>query len=312
MKEVLRASSSRIRGGGPCGARPERLGHGVVVARGRRRAPSVRARRRRVRRRAASRRRRRRSGGLGGESAGLRHGDVRRRASDLRTRSHDRDRRRLRGHGRPPRLDRRREGRRGGRGSVDRNDGVEWRRRASGRVRPPGRPRGLPGGGLRRPVGPAATAVDPRTSAPAGAVARAGRRPRGGGDARTCGPAGRTADEAGAVAGAGRSRGSRPARVGRACRTERGVAAGVRRRAGGARRWVLRDRRRSDGRRRRLTRVHGDRRRRRGCWTHRVLPGHHPRGRRPGRDAHDGAWGDRPSARGRDVDAESRDGEARR
>ena len=70
MKEVLRASSSRIRGDGPCGARPERLGHGVVVARGRRRAPSVRARRRRVRRRTASRHRRRRIGGLSGESAG--------------------------------------------------------------------------------------------------------------------------------------------------------------------------------------------------------------------------------------------------
>ncbi len=312
MKEVLRASSSRIRGDGPCGARPERLGHGVVVARGRRRAPPVRARRRRVRRRTASRRRRRRIGGLSGESAGLRHGDVRRLASDLRTRSHDRDRRRLRGHARPPRLDRRREGRRGRRGSVDRSDGVERRRRASGPVRPPGDPRGLPGGGLRRPARPASTAVDPRTRAPAGAVARAGRRLLGGGDACTCGPGDRTTQDACAVAAARRSRGSRPARVGAACLAERGVATGVRRRAGGASRCGLRDGRRSDGRRRRLARVHGDRRRRRERRKHRVLPGRHPRGRRPGGDAHERASRDRPSTRGRDVDAESRDVEARR
>ena len=174
-----------------------------------------------------------------------------------------------------------------------------------------GDPRGLPGGGLRRPARPASTAVDPRTRAPAGAVARAGRRLLGGGDACTCGPGGRTTHDACAVAAAGRSRGSCPARAGGACLAERGVAAGVRRRAGGASRRGLRDGRRSDGRRRRLARVHGDRRRRRERRKHRVLPGRHPRGRRPGGDAHDRASRERPSTRGRDVDAESRDVEAR-
>ena len=130
------------------------------------------------------------------------------------------------------------ERRRGGRGSVDRNDGVERRRRASGPVRPPGRPRGLPGGGLRRPARPASTAVDPRTRASAGAVPRAGRRLLDGGDACTCGPAGRTTHDACAVAAAGSSRGSRPARVGGACLAERGGAADVRGGAGGAARGL--------------------------------------------------------------------------
>ena len=260
---MLRASSSRIRGDGPRGTRPERLGRGVVVALGRRRAPPVRARRRRVRRRTASRHRRRGIGGLRRASSGVRHGVVRRIASDLRTRSHDRDRRRLRGHARPPRLDRRRKGRRGGRGGVDRNDGLERRRRACGPVRPPGRPRGRPGRGLRRPARPASTTVGSRTCASACAVARAGRCFLGGRDAGTRGAVGRTTRQACAVAAAGRSRGSCPAPACGACLAERDGAAGIRRRAGGACPRRVRSGGRDTGRRHGLTGAHADGRERR-------------------------------------------------
>jgi hypothetical protein len=304
---VLRASSSRIRGDGPCGARPERLGCRLVVALGRRRAPPVRARRRRLRRRSASRDRRRGIGGLRCASSGVRHGVVRRLASDLRTRSHDLDRRRLRRHARPPRLDRRRKGRRGGRGSVHRNDGLERRPRACGPVGPPGRPCRGPGGGLRRPARPAPTAVGPCTRASPGAVACAGRRLLGGGGVRTSGSAGRTTRAPDAVAAVCDSRGSRPAPIGGTCLARRDGSAGVRGRTGCT---CLRRVRsgRGDTRRHGLTGADGDGRQCRRRWN-RVIPGCHEPGRHPG-DTHDRASPERTSARGRDVEAEAPDVEA--
>jgi hypothetical protein len=269
----------------------------VVVALGRRRAPPVRARRRRVRRRPASRYRRRGIGGIRRASAGLRHGDIRRLASDLRTRSHDRDRRRLRGHARPPRLDRRRKGRRGGRRSVDRNDGMERRRRACGPVCPPGRSCCRPGGGLRRPARPASTAVGSRTRASAGAVARAGLRLFGGADACSCGPARRTTCAACAVAAVGRSGGSRPARIGGACLADRDGATGICGGTGGTCLRPVRNGRPDTGRRHRRAGAHADRRRERRPWWNGALPGRHEPGRHPRGDPHDRASRERASAR---------------
>ncbi len=167
MKEVPRASSSSRRSGRHGGARRERLGCGVVMARRRRRSPSVRARRRRVRRRTAPRDRRRWLRGLAGASARLGHGELRRLPPDLWPGHHHRHVQRLRRHARPSRLGRRRQGRHGRRGRVDRNDGMERRRRALRRVRPRRSPGCLAGGGLRRParLAPAARGV-------AGALAR--------------------------------------------------------------------------------------------------------------------------------------------
>jgi hypothetical protein len=164
---VPRASSSRDRRDKPGGARPERSRTGLVVARGRRRASPVLARRRRLRGRSTSRDRRRRAGRIPHPCAGIRHGELRRLAADVRPRHHDPDRRRVCRHARPSRLDRRRQGRRRHRGVTRRDDGLERGSRAS-LAEPSSRHPGRVGvGGIRRPARPAPVAPGARPLAAA-------------------------------------------------------------------------------------------------------------------------------------------------
>ena len=113
---------------------------GLDVARRRRGAPSVRPGLRPVRRRSAPWRRRRRTGR--GRDPRTRRGNrhVRRVAPDAWPRRDDPDGGRLRRHARPPRHDRRREGRVRRRRRLDRDDGVERNARARRAERPPRHP----------------------------------------------------------------------------------------------------------------------------------------------------------------------------
>jgi hypothetical protein len=179
---VPRASSSRDRRNEPGGARRERSRTGLVVARGRRRAPSVYARRRRLRGRSASRDRRRRAGRIRHPCARIRHGELRGLAADVRPRRHDPDRRRVRRHTRPSRLDRRRQGRCRHRGVTRRDDGRERGARASRAERSPRHPGRVGVGGIRRPARPAPVAPGARPLAcpGAGVCACRGGGPRAG------------------------------------------------------------------------------------------------------------------------------------
>ena len=124
-KEVLRASSSPVRRGEPRCALPDEPRLGVVVAGRRRRASSVHARRRRLCGGPAPRDRRFRGRRVHGSRTGVRHGELRRLAPDLRARRYDPDVRRVRGDAGSSRLARRRQGRLGRRGVVGRDHGLE-------------------------------------------------------------------------------------------------------------------------------------------------------------------------------------------
>ncbi len=215
MKEVPRASSSRIRGGGSRGARGERLRRRVVVAGGRRRAPAVRARRRRVRRRPAPRHRRRGGGRLAGSRAGRRHRELRRFPADVRPRRHDPHRGRLRDHAGSSRVARGRQGRHGVRGCRGRDHGLERRARARCPVGSPRRsPRGR-AGGIRRSTRLAASAPGGSCADAAGSGSGSGR----GTCARDCagGRAGRVRCPSGRAGGSHADDGDGPRHAGRAC-----------------------------------------------------------------------------------------------
>jgi hypothetical protein len=173
---VPRASSTRDRRDERRRARPERSRTSLVVACGRRPSPSVHTRRRCLRGRSASRDRRRRDRRVPDPCAGVRHGELRRLAADVRPGRHDPDRRRVRRHARPSRLDRRREGRRRDRGIARRDHRLERGARAFPAERPPRHPRRIGVGGIRRPARPAPVAPGARALGAAGpdACARLG------------------------------------------------------------------------------------------------------------------------------------------
>jgi hypothetical protein len=150
---------------------------------GRRRRPSpVHARRRCLRRRAAPGDRRRGTRGVRRPSSRSGRRDIRRLAADLRARRHDPHGRRLLGHARSSRCDRRIEGRQRRRRRRRRDDGDERHARAARPERSPRHSPCLGRGGLRRPARPAPGAADIRAGARAAAcdVSAAGRGAGGG------------------------------------------------------------------------------------------------------------------------------------
>ncbi len=176
----------------------------MVVARGRRGAPRVQPRCRHVRRRPPSRHRRRRSRRLARASARVRNRLVRRLASDPWPWRDDSHGRRLRRHARPPRGDRRREGRHGRRRRPGRDHGVERHARARRACRPPRDPAGRRRPGIRGPARAASRAICPTVSAGRRPESGAGNSP--GGPARRRGSTGtaraaRSSDGAGSTAG---------------------------------------------------------------------------------------------------------------
>ena len=170
------------------------------MARGGRRAPTVRARRGRVRRGTAPRDRHCRARGLVGTGSRHRHSELRRLPADVRQGHHDRHPGRLRRDARPSGVDRRREGRRRHRRWPDRDDGLERRPGAYGRVSPPRGTGRRAGGGVPRSARPpAAAARTTGSGVPAGSRTGAGRSARtgsrrpdadAGGIASTRGPTG--------------------------------------------------------------------------------------------------------------------------
>ena len=157
------------------------------MARRRRSAPSVRPGLRPVRRRSAPWPRRRRTGRSRDPRTRRRNRHVRRVAPDARARRDHPDGGRLCRHARPPRHDRRREGRVRRRRLVDRDDGVERDARARRAERPPRRPSRERRRRIRRPARAPPAPGGSRACATPGA---AGPRT----DAGPCpGPRGRTA-----------------------------------------------------------------------------------------------------------------------